>query len=33
MYVWNARTSTLLRDWLMLQLRRGITTDDQVSEQ
>ena len=31
MYAWNARTSTLFRDWLMLQLRRGITTDDQVS--
>ena len=31
MYVWNARTSTLLRDWLLLQLRRGITTDDQAT--
>jgi hypothetical protein len=30
-YAWNARTSTLLRDWLMLQLRRGITTDDQAT--
>lgn len=31
MYAWNDRTSTLFRDWFMLQLRRGITTDDQAT--
>ena len=30
-FKWNVRTSNLLRDWLLLQLRRGITTDDQAT--
>ena len=29
LYAWNPRTSAMMRDWFMLQLRRGITTDDQ----
>jgi len=29
MVMWNERSSNLLRDWLLLQLRRGIATDDQ----
>ena len=28
-YKWNVRTSNMMRDWLLLQMRRGITTDDQ----
>ena len=28
-FTWNPRTSTLFRDWFMLQLRRGIAADDQ----
>ena len=28
-YAWNPRTSNLMRDWFMLQLRRGVGTDDQ----
>jgi hypothetical protein len=28
-YRWSARTSSLMRDWLLLQLRRGVTHDDQ----
>ena len=30
-YLWTPRTSALLRDWLLLQMRRGITTDDQAT--
>ena len=29
MYRWTRATSDLMRDWLMLQLRRGLGTDDQ----
>lgn len=29
LYIWNERTSSLFRDWLMLQISRGIGTDDQ----
>jgi hypothetical protein len=28
-YRWSAATRSLLRDWLLLQLRRGVTHDDQ----
>lgn len=28
-YRWNERTSNMFRDWIMLQIRRGIGTDDQ----
>jgi hypothetical protein len=28
-YRWSATTSSLMRDWLLLQLRRGVTYDDQ----
>mmetsp|Transcript_53619 Transcript_53619/g.116891 ORF Transcript_53619/g.116891 Transcript_53619/m.116891 type:complete len:356 (+) Transcript_53619:87-1154(+) len=31
MYRWNVRVSSMMRDWLLLQLRRGITTDDQAT--
>lgn len=31
LYLWTRRTSSLLRDWLLLQMRRGITTDDQAT--
>jgi hypothetical protein len=29
LYLWNTRTASLLRDWLLLQLRRGVAADDQ----
>ena len=29
MYRWTPSTSSLLREWLLLQLRRGVTADDQ----
>ena len=28
-YKWSPRTSALLRDWLLLQIRRGVASDDQ----
>lgn len=31
LYLWSPRTSALMRDWLLLQMRRGITTDDQAT--
>ena len=30
-YRWSAATRSLLRDWLLLQLRRGVTHDDQAT--
>lgn len=29
LYRWSPRTSALMRDWLLLQLRRGLAHDDQ----
>jgi len=29
LYGWNSRTSNLFRDWMMLMLRRGISSNDQ----
>ena len=33
LYKWSPRTSALMRDWLMLQMRRGLATDDQKTLQ
>jgi len=27
-YKWSPRTSALVRDWLLLQIRRGVASDD-----
>ena len=29
LYLWSERTSSLLRDWLLLQMREGVAADDQ----
>lgn len=31
MFLWTVRTANLMRDWFLLQLRRGISTDDQAT--
>jgi hypothetical protein len=31
MYRWTRSTSNMMRDWLMLQMRRGLGTDDQAT--
>ena len=33
LFKWSPRTSALMRDWLMLQIRRGLATDDQKTLQ
>ena len=31
LFLWNTRVASLLRDWLLLQLRRGVAKDDQAT--